>query len=130
MASKVRSRQATDDQALADMLSARGLGVTDMVFADRPTWVLEEEGRLAGFFTIRPEHGMPYVVHFAGEPGTGWKLARELKQVLRELGAQKALMNVRSDDKKLATAVQRVMGGKPYGARDGHTFFLVEVGHG
>jgi hypothetical protein len=84
----------------------------------------------SGFFTIRHEHGLPYVVHLAGEPGTAWPLARRLKEVLRAMGEKRAIINIPVGKKKLLSAARRTLHAEPYAEHDGHIFLLMEVNHG
>ena len=134
----MRPRQPSDDPALMGMLRAEGLALGEMAFADHPTWVLEREGQPAGFFTIRKEHKMPYVLHFCTSRGpTGrrrWgdalRLARWVPKVLKSMGARKAILNVPDDRPCLARAVEKVWGAKKYGHSGHLDFYFMEVSHG
>jgi hypothetical protein len=134
----MRLRQRQDDPDLTAMLGAEGLKLEEMAFADHATWVLEREGRAAGFFTIRREHKMPYVLHFCTSRGPNgrrrWgdalRLARWVPRVLRSMGARKAILNVPADRPCLARAVKKIWGARKYATNDGLDFYLMEVSYG
>jgi len=125
----IRQCLGRDREMIRAMLLKEGLSPSEMAFdaSGHETWVMEEDGGVAGFFTLREEHGLPYVVHFCGQPGTGWALARELKWVL---GGRRALVNVPVGKGKLLAAARRVLGAEAYGVKDGHVFLVMEGSHG
>ena len=134
----MRPRQPTDDPDLTAMLKAEGLKLEEMAFADYPTWVLEREGRPSGFFTIRREHKIPYVLHFCTSigpdgrrrGGDALRLARWVPKVLQMMGARKAILNVPDNRPCLRRAVERIWGAHKYASQQGLDFYLMEVEHG
>jgi len=94
------------------------------------TLYCEEAGEIRGFFTLREEHGIPYVLHFCGRPEMGWRLVKALKSILAQTGAQQAIINVPTAKTKLLRATMRALHAVPYAEQDGHTFLMMEVGHG
>lgn len=134
----MRHRLPSDDTDLTAMLSAEGLALEEMAFADHQTWVLEREGRPAGFFTIRKEHKMPYVLHFCTSRGpTGrrrWgdalRLARWVPMILKRMGAKQAILNVPDNRPCLARAVEKIWGARRYGHSGNLDFYLMEISNG
>lgn len=116
-----------------ELLKERGLKPAEIGVSSRGhmTFNIEKDGEVIGLFTIRAEHGqIPYVVHFAGKPGSGWALVNALKSVLRRVGATQAILNVPTEKKSLLAAARRALHAEPYSEVNGTTFLIMEVCHG
>jgi hypothetical protein len=87
-----------------------------------------------GFFTIGERHGLPYIVHLCADRearGTiGLVLARRLKEVLRGMGAKRAIVNLRENCGRLLPIACRMLHAKPYAVQDGSIYLIMEVNHG
>ena len=95
------------------------------------TWILDEVG-IRGFFSLRMEHNLPYLVHLCVErasrsPQLLWRMARYFKNVIHAFGYNKAIINTPKGDNYLSRLVSRYFKVRPY-ADDGVVqFYLVEV---
>ena len=120
-----------DFNVLALMLNKKGIEPDEMGFSEEraQTFVMDEDGEIKGFFTLRKEHGLPYVVHFVSDKGYGLKLGSELKKALKATGSPRALISIPDGDKRLFNGVRRMLHGKLYDAKDGHYFFYMEINH-
>jgi hypothetical protein len=126
----IRAYQPSDETAIAAMLESEGIDREDMAFQKCPTWVMDEAGA-KGFFTVRVEHGLPYLVHFCiARPSRVPSKARELITAFKKIigrVSKKCLMNVPSDSQYLERLVSRYFRCDPYAEKDNCKFFLVEV---
>lgn len=106
--------------------------VEEMALADHPTWVMDWEGKPAGFFTIRASHGRPHLQHFCLDRkfrGHAYfrALVAAFKRVVMELGFVKAIVDAPTRNEWLVRLIARYFKAEPYAEKDGRTFFLVEV---
>jgi NADH:ubiquinone oxidoreductase subunit C len=114
------------------MLLAEGLANAELGFEGDGTWILEDEGELIGFFSLRTEHGYPYLTHFCvakskREHSTARRLVAELKSLLKSRGHSRIIINVPTDNEYVVKMVTTYFRTQPYAERDAHKFFLTEV---
>lgn len=114
------------------MLTAEGLALEEMAFSEHPTWVMEWQGKPAGFFTIRHSHGRPHLQHFCLDRkfrGHAYfrALAAAFKDVVRRWGFIRAIVDAPTRNEWLVRLIARYFKASPYAEKDGRTFFLVEV---
>jgi hypothetical protein len=116
---------------LVEMLRAEGLDDKDMDFHRSATWVVDEDG-VKGFFSLRMEHNMPYLVHFCVKRADRCHaLARRLvmafKNVVKSLGYGKAIINTPTENDFLNRLVSRYFKARPYSTDGVVKFYLAEV---
>lgn len=127
----VRCCEDKDMAELISMLKAEGLKDDEMDLNKTATFVVDEDG-VKGFFSIRMEQNMPYLVHLCVKresrtPAMLWKLSRYFKNVVRSFGYQKAIINTPKGDNYLSRLVSRYFHVRPYAADNAVQFYLVEV---
>jgi hypothetical protein len=127
----LRAINEADTQDLSDMLKAEGLKDEEIDLGRSATWVMDEGG-IRGFFSIRMEHNIPYLVHFCVKQGErchelARRLVRYFKSVVRSLGFQKAIVNVKHENTYLQKLVSVYFKTAPYAQDNEVTFYLVEV---
>jgi hypothetical protein len=129
-----------DHDVLKSLLSGEGYSLEEMGFSRYETWVLDEDGVVKGFFTLRRIVGLPYVEHFcvaptfragpgAETPYVGWRMLRELKKLLTARGARAAILNSKNDDPFVSRIIGTVFKAEPYAHAEGLSFFLTEAIH-
>ena len=117
---------------LMKMLKMEGLLDSEMDFYKHETWVMNRNKGIAGFFTLRHEHGIPYLSHFCVKRDARChSLARRLvsafKNVVRDKGFHRAIINVPCGNEYLKKLVSVYFKTTPYATNDGLEFFLVGV---
>lgn len=127
----IRVMEDNDCPGLAAMLKAEGLGEQDMDFKKAATWVMDEDGP-KGFFSVRMEHYMPYLVHFVikqGErsPARFFRMLRGFKNVVRSFGYKKAIVNTMKHDDYTSSIASKRFRATPYGDDEHLKYYLVEV---
>lgn len=119
-------------RACRELLYEEGLSAEE-IGVGRPghyTFYFEQGGRVVGFFTLRVEHDLLYVVHFVARKASGVRLAQRLKMVLRDMRAKRAILNVRAGQPRILAVMRRMFHAEPYAEKDGHIFLMMEVDHG
>jgi hypothetical protein len=113
---------------LRDALALEGYTEEDMAIWDG--WNVATED---GFFTLKMEHDLPYMVHFCvkrdrrGGPAY-LRLLRTMKNVVRGLGFPKMILNIPRDNDFVRRVASNSFGvEKPYDANVETEFYLVEV---
>jgi hypothetical protein len=130
----------SDDPVLYRLLAGEGYAADKMGYANFETWVLEEDGIIKGFFTLRRAHGLPYLDHFcvappyrarlgAETPYVGWRLLRALKEKIRAHTRGPLILNSKTGDKFTERIISRVFKAKQYAQENGVSFYLTEAAH-
>lgn len=130
----IREIKKSDLPDLREMMQVEGFGEDEMGFINNATWVLDEGGPI-GFYSIRMEHGIPYLVNFcisrsARCHSKAVRLARAFKNTIRSFGFYKAIFGIRKDNDYLKQIASRYFRAVPYSADDELQFYLMEVSHG
>ena len=113
----------SDKERLTKMLKSEG--IKNMGFEKHTTWVTDE-----GFFTIREEHGFPYLIHFYVDKdkrsiNSARKLIKSVRSVVRT-----GKMLIHSKKSYLDKFIQYYFKVKPYARENSYNFYLVEVTNG
>lgn len=128
----IRRYEEKDSSQIEDMLITEGIPDIEMAFKNHETFVMEEDGEVKGFFTIKQEHGYPSVQHFCidrsyreGNINIGRGLMKELKNTVKGMGVNKMILHSESEvvDKFISYYFKK----KPYAFRKDVTFYFVEV---
>ena len=128
----IRPYQRSDDFVIRSILESEGLKQDQMEHDKRETWVMEQDKEISGFFTIREEHGLPYLLHFCTKRekrchSVARRLVLEFKRVVRNKGFHRAIINVPCGNEYLKKLVSVYFKTTPYATNDGLEFFLVGV---
>ncbi len=129
---KLRRYEEKDDPQLREMLLEEGLNDDNMVYGDRDkdTFVIEDNGIIKAFFTIKREHDFPSLQHFCSvreyrTPALARELVKSFAQTIRMNGFKKALVHATNERTK--TFIEYFWKAKPYSIKDGRNWYLVEV---
>ena len=125
-----------DYKPLLDFLELEGESKEDLKqedFEANPTYILEGDGAIIGFFTYRVErHGYPHLVHFLiAKPFRNgmWalKLMKELKQLLRGERHKQFIIHAVKNRPEILKIVDWYARRLPYDETVSHRFYLVEA---
>lgn len=119
-----------DDKQLSDMLIVEGIPDKDMRYKEYETYVMEEDGIIEGFFTIKKEHGCPSIQHFCIDkkhrsPMLARKLARFMKDTVENKGFRNLILH--SKNEILDKFIEYYFKKKPYAVNGINKFYFVEV---
>lgn len=134
----VRPIRSEDRPTLAAWLASEGLGPDDFGFDDHETFVLEHEGKLQGFYTLRVEWGCLYLQHLfvspdsrmgrgAKPPYAGTVLFKHLQGVLRARKPRYAIFSAPSENEFVKKCIQKYFRARPYTQGEGLSYFVSEV---
>jgi hypothetical protein len=114
---------------LTIILGCEGYDLEDMGFEEHETWVDEKDNKVRGFFTMRIEHGFPYIVHFwtDRDPSVFRRLAHKIRTLVHERGFQKAIFNVPKHDSYVKEFIEVYLNTKPYGFKNDQFYYLTGV---
>lgn len=119
---------AADASTLTAFMAAEGIAADKVLAATSPTFVLDEEGVVMGFFTLTMAHAVPHLVHFviARAYRTAARarfLARAVRFLVRESGFPRWIMHARhARERRLIEYFWRT---QPYALTDDRAFYVV-----
>lgn len=131
MEQRIRPAGNSDYPQLGAMLNLEGLKPAEMRIFEHENFVLEN-GEIIGFFTMRQQHGLPYLMHFIVDQDkrdyvNAHMLIQGFAREVKARGVNLALINTPENDERLSRLVEKFFGAQPYATKDGHNYFLVEV---
>lgn len=129
----LRHYQEEDKNILYEMGKEEGFTNLEMKFEDHPTMVLEENGKVIGFFTLKTAHKFPMLQHFCIKKENrnvrnAFFLLKCFKKVIKELGFTKVIMF--SDRESLRKMIEWAFHVKPYAETKGLLWYLVKFQEG
>jgi len=113
------------------MLEVEGINKQGMMHNEYETFVLDEDGVIKGFFTIKEEHGFPSLQHLViDRKYRSPSIAREIHKMLRAMikikGFKKAIVHAKKEYQR--TIIEYCFKVKPYSIEKNKTaWYLVEV---
>ena len=131
----IRPYTPDDGKFLGEMLLTEGLEPDEMEYVTGETFVAEDyDGNIVGFYTYKMEGVFPHLQHYCTDAkyrdGTlqiARVLIRDFRRKIKDLGYKKAIINSPKCKRKIGRLIQWYFKAEPYGADDGHKFYLVEV---
>lgn len=125
----IRLYLVDDGKILGEMLLEEGIEPDDMGFAKHETYIYDD-GEIKGFYTMRFEHGLPYIIHFC--VGKKWRDTRIVRAMIRDFAERfrrygTAILNVPEKRDDIQKIVEWFFKAKPYACKEGHLFYKVEV---
>lgn len=130
----IRPYTADDGKFLGEMLLAEGLEPEEMEFATKETHVCVSRNKVVGFYTYKMEGFFPHLQHYCvakesrdGTLDIARVLIKDFRRRIKGLGYPKAIINSPKCKRKISRLIQWYFKAEPYGADDGHKFFLVEI---
>jgi len=130
---QMRPYDPKDRDAIISLLKGEGWSGENEDLESNPTFIMEREGKMVGFFTYRVEkHGYPHLLHFfVDKPYRGgyWALVmlRRFKEMLRKEGHERYIMHGVKSRNHLDRIVSWVAHKAPYGETTAHRFYLLEA---
>jgi len=126
----IRPYEDKDNKEIEEMLIQEGIPDIEMRFRNYDTFVLEEDGEIKGFFTIKKEWGVPSIQHFCvnrkfRSTEMARKLAKAMKETVKSMGSSKLILHSKSE--KLDKCIKYYFKKNPYAVRNDTAFFFVEV---
>lgn len=125
-----------ENQAEIDNLFlAEGVDPTDADYKDfkeHKTWVVKDEQELVGFFTMRKEHGLPFLTHMLVKKkyrtiNTARFFIKEFVEKVRQSGFSKAIVHAPESNIGVQKLLCHYFRKPFYGSSNGNKFMLVEV---
>jgi hypothetical protein len=125
----MRKASPKDYPKLATILASKGLEFDDMAIFEYESWIEEENGKVNGFFTVRPYAGLLFLEHFwAGEnrknPGVFRRMAKKVKELVRTSKRREFIVNAPMEDHYVRRFVETYLRTKAYAAKDGNLYYL------
>lgn len=127
----IREIKTDDLPELREMMAIEGFPEEDTSFYENATWVMDSDGP-KGFYSLRMESGLPYMVHFCIKRGwrcheSARKLIRAFKNTVTSFGFNKAIIGIPRDNTYLKRLASCYFNAEPYSANEEDEFYLVEV---
>ncbi len=128
----IRRYKTTDIEILKEMLLAEGLKEDDMVYGDKDkdTFVIEDNGIVKAFFTIKCEHGFPSLQHFSSvrkyrTPALARKLVKAVEFVIKKNMFKKMIIHAK--DEIIKKFIEYYWKTGPYCYKDNRYWYLIDI---
>lgn len=129
----IRLVDKKDFGEIRDMLAVEGYTDDEMDFINCLT-VVDDDNGVRGFYSVRMEKGLPYLVHFCTKRGRrayalAVGLVRAFKRTVKSFGFGRAVIGVPTGNEYLKRLASRYFRTVPYSADAETEYFYVEVGN-
>ncbi len=128
----LRPYRKSDSEACFTILEAKGVKPDGMEYEgpNVETHIMEDEGKMVGFFTLVPLRKVYALRHFCtvnGNLHATRLMERFMRFTLLQKGCPIIVIGINKENKRLQEMVEYQYGKKPYAEKEGQVFYNVNI---